>query len=215
MQEYNVKEAVSFGWTKLESNFGFLFILLAVSILINIPLGIIDCFVSESLANILGIIISTIISIGFIKIALMLHDNEKGSISDLFSHYPLFFKSFFGSILYTLIVLAGLILFIIPGIIWAIKFSFYQYFIVDQECGSLEALKRSAAITDGYKWQLFQLGLLLVVINLIGMLCLFVGLLATIPLSMIAMAYTYRKLLAKLEGEKTGTILNPQVTNPA
>ena len=136
---------------------------------------------------------------GLIKIALRFCDKEKGEFAELFSCFPLFFKYLFGSILCMLIVLGGMILLIIPGIIWSIKFQFFTYFIIDKGLGPIEALKRSSAITKGAKWDLFIFGLLLGLINLLGALCLLVGLFATIPTTIVAMAFVYRKLLAQTE----------------
>ena len=111
----------------------------------------------------------------------------------------MFFKYLIGSILYGLIVFAGTILLIIPGIIWGIQFCFYDYFIIDKGLGPIEALKRSSAITRGVKWDLFVFSLILLGINLLGALCLLIGLFATIPTTMVAIAFVYRKLLAQAE----------------
>jgi len=147
-----------------------------------------------ALLTLASAVLQIVIGMGLIRISLRFADSDKGQFADLFSCLPLFFKYLFSSILYGLIVLAGTILLIIPGIIWAIKFMFFSYFIVDQGLGPVEALKRSGAITDGAKWDLFGFGLLLFGINILGALALLIGLLATIPTSMVATAYVYRRL---------------------
>ena len=78
---------------------------------------------------------------GLIRIPLRLHDNKGVGFTDVFSCFLLFFNYLFGAILYGLIIFVGIILLIIPGIIWAIKFQFYSYFIVDEGLGPIEALK--------------------------------------------------------------------------
>ncbi|MEA3324508.1 MAG: hypothetical protein U9Q37_05135 [Euryarchaeota archaeon] len=60
-----------------------------------------------------------------------------------------------GLILYGFIVVGGLILLTIPGIIWAIKFQFFDYLIVDKGLGPIDALEKSSEITRGVKWDLF------------------------------------------------------------
>ncbi len=95
--------------------------------------------------------------------------------------------------------MVGLILLIIPGIIWAIQFCFYDYLIVDRGFGPVDALKKSSEITKGVKLDLFVFGMLLGIINLLGFICLVVGLFVTIPTTMVAMAFVYRKLLAQTE----------------
>ena len=130
---------------------------------------------------------------GLIRIPLRLHDNKGVGFTDVFSCFLLFFNYLFGAILYGLIIFGGMISLIIPGIIWAIKFQFYSYFIVDEGLGPIEALKRSSLITKGVKSNLFLFGLLLL-INVLGALCLLVGLFVTIPPVTIAVFFVYRKL---------------------
>jgi uncharacterized membrane protein len=136
---------------------------------------------------------------GLITISLKLIDGSKAELGDLFSRVHLFFKYLGGEILYGLIILAGLVLLIVPGVLWALKFALVGYFIMDRELGPVEALRKSAAATAGAKWNLFLLVLLLAGINLLGALALVVGLFATIPTTVVAVAFVYRRLLAQLE----------------
>jgi uncharacterized membrane protein len=147
-------------------------------------------------------IVSTIVSIGMIKFILAMVDGRRPEYKELFVHYRYFIKYAVGSILYALIVLAGAILLVVPGIIWAIKYQYYYVLIVDQNRGPVTAIKESGRITMGYKWELFLFGLLLILINLLGLVCLVIGLLATIPLSLLAYMYVYRALL-KRQGESS------------
>ncbi len=62
-------------------------------------------------------------------------------------------------ILFTIIVL-GLILFIIPGIYFALRFMFVIPLIVDKDLDISEAMKQSTSLTRGIKWPL--LGFILV-----------------------------------------------------
>jgi uncharacterized membrane protein len=208
-QKFSKKEALQFGWNTLKSNLGFFIGLLIVYGLLYAVPFIIAGKAWE--ANIfLGVILyiadfalTIIISMGLVKIALRFCDNEKGSFGDLFSQYRLFFKYLFATILYALIVFGGTLLLIVPGVIWGIKFWFYDYFIIDKKLGPIEALKKSSAITKGVKWDLFVFSLLLLGINLLGALSLLIGLFATIPTTMVAAAFVYRKLLARIEAVET------------
>jgi uncharacterized membrane protein len=44
-----------------------------------------------------------------------------------------------GAIVVMLIVLGGTILFIVPGIVWWITYSFYSYFIVEKKVSAMES----------------------------------------------------------------------------
>lgn len=204
-KNFSKSEAVRFGWNTMKSNLGFFiclliltellfnvpFIIAGMIIGVNVPLGIVFLVAGYALA--------IVISMGLVKIALRFCDNEKGRFADLFSQYRLFFKYLFASILYGLIVFGGTLLLIIPGIIWGIKFWFCAYFVIDKRLGPIEALKRSSAITRGVKWNLFVFSLMLIGINLLGALALLIGLFATIPTTMVAAAFVYRRLLAQTE----------------
>ncbi len=144
-------------------------------------------------------IISILTSIGLIKIAIKLFDNKKCSFVNFFNNFSLFFKYLLGSILYGLIVFIGMLLLIVPGIIWSLKFYFFSYLIVDKNLTPVTALKQSARITEGSKKDLLVFGVLLGLINLAGALCLIVGLFVTIPTSVVAMTFVYKKLLARYE----------------
>lgn len=187
---------------------GILLVVALVAILQSIIGELTDKEISLGLYSILWavsiafLVLSIVMDMGLIRISLRFCDQEKGRFSELFNCYPLFFRYFIGSILYGLIVLGGLVLLIIPGIIWAIKFQFFGYFIVDKKTGPIEALKRSAAITKGAKRNLFLFAILLGFINILGALFFIVGLFATIPTTMVALAFVYRKLLSHSQAEQ-------------
>jgi uncharacterized membrane protein len=73
------------------------------------------------------------------------------------------------------------------------------YLIVDKNLGPIEAIKKSWSVTRGNTWNLFFFGILLGLINILGMVCLLVGLFITIPLGMLATTFVYRKLLLQSE----------------
>ena len=105
-----------------------------------------------------------------------------------------------------MIVLSGIILLIIPGIIWSVKYSFVGYFIVDKGLGPIEALKESSLITNGAKQDLFLFWSLISVVNFLGVLAFFIGLFVTIPITVVAIGFVYRKLLNKTEDAQITTL---------
>lgn len=207
-KKFSKGEAIRFGWNTMKSNLGFfiglLIIVGLITVILYVPqwLMVKDAPDLASILSIVAVVLEIIIEMGMIKIALKFADNSKAELGDLFSCVPLIPKYLIASILYGLIVLGGMILVIIPAIIWGIKFHFFSYFIVDKGEGPIEALKRSSSITMGAKWDLFLFALLIIGINILGFLALVIGLFATIPTSMVAIAFVYRKLLAQAEVAK-------------
>ncbi len=214
------KEAIKYGWGIMKTNFWFFVgIIIVAGLIVGIPSNIADRLNDPDLCllgfifNIIAGVARAIISIGLIKIALIFLNKEKPEFKELFNFKGSFWRFIGGSILYGLIVVAGFVLLIIPGIYWAIKYQWFGYCIVDQKLGPVQALKKSAQMTDTVKWQLLGFGLVMTGINILGFLCLFIGLFATIPTTLLATAFVYRKLLSQTESAQA-TIPAPQEKKP-
>jgi uncharacterized membrane protein len=73
-------------------------------------------------------------------------------------------------------------------------FMFATYLVIDKNMAPMDALKESRRMTYGHKWNLFLFGLGLIGINILGFLALIIGLLVSLPVTMLAMAHAYRTL---------------------
>jgi hypothetical protein len=159
-------------------------------VMVQVPSAKIPLYVLKLVFWLIGIGIQ----LGMMKICLKLSRGEHAELNDLFSCYHLLFKYLLSSICFLAIFILGMFLLIIPGIIFGLKYQFYGYLIIDQGAGPIEALKKSSALTRDVKWNLFVFHILLILINFGGVLCLFVGLFVTIPITAVAVAYVYRNL---------------------
>lgn len=202
---FSIEQSISFGWDRMKKHIGFFIILLIGVGGLSFFSELILRFIPENQAviglffSITYIVVSLVIHMGLIKVALRITDENRADFNDMFSTLPLTGKLFISAILYALIVIVGCFLLIIPGIIWAIQFWFFDYFIVDRNMGPIEALKKSSEMTRGNKMNIFLLFILLALINAGGVLCLGIGLFATIPTAMTARAYVYRVLSGGIE----------------
>ncbi len=199
--KFLIDEAIQFGWQIMKKNFfffvGILLFIIAIQLL-PVILTNIDLFASDIasiITYLLVMLVGIIVGMGAIKISLNFCDHKKSSFSTLFSQYRLFFIYLLTTIIYSLIVLLGFILFIIPGIYLAIRFAFFEYFIIDKKMGVIQSLKESWKITKGNFWGLFAFYFIVIIINILGALTLLLGLFVTIPITMIAWAFIYRRLL--------------------
>ncbi|MDD5527802.1 MAG: DUF975 family protein [Patescibacteria group bacterium] len=202
------KESIKTGWSIARDNFIF-FLLAAITLIIFsslrnfVPLNAIKNHPQLGLLAfvlfVISIFFSILLDLGIIKAILELLDGKKPKFKELFSLSDRVINMFISSLLCFLIVLGGLILFIVPGIIWGLKFSLYRYFIVEKNAGPIEALKLSSQATKGAKWNLFLFGFICVGINILGALCLGIGLFFTIPLTWVAEVFIYRKLTSQME----------------
>jgi len=82
--------------------------------------------------------------------------------------FSLFGRFIWTSLLYILIVLGGIILFIIPGIIWSVRYVFAPYAVIVEGIGGKEALSLSKTLTEDSLWAIgwreFVFGLLFLLI---------------------------------------------------
>ena len=197
--KFSKSEAIKFGWSVMKANFLFFLGILFVIVVVNIVFsGFMGLFKKAPflymIFNLASVALGMIINMGVIKIVLKFYDKQKPEFADLYKQYRLILNYFLGSLLCGLAVVAGFILFIIPGIYLGIKLQFFGYFIVDKKMGPVEALKASWAITKGSFWNLFLFGLVCIGVNILGVMALGIGLLVTIPTTMMAVAFVYRKL---------------------
>lgn len=123
------------------------------------------------------------------KLLLRFHDKgaEPFSLKLFFSQFDLgmIVKLLLTAMLFNILIGAGLILLIIPGIYLAVKFIFVFFNIIDTDCGIIEAFRRSYHRTNGNFWRL--LALLLIA-------ALLLNLIITIPISVLMMIHAYRQL---------------------
>jgi len=207
-KDFDIGEAIKVGWGMMKDNLGFFIVLCIVYMVVEVISQVIAGLgqgTEAALPIIVTWLISTLISTyiyfgAYYKIPLAFCDKEKAEISDLAIPMNTFLNMFICYICYTLIVLAGIVLLIVPGIIFAIMFRMSFFLILDKGYGPIEALKESAKLTKGVRGKLFLLGIMQFLVVLAGFLCLIVGLFAAVPTVIMAEVYVYRKLLQDHEG---------------
>ena len=136
-------------------------------------------------------ILSVYMSAGILRIMLRVVRGEETRVEDLFADPKLIPHYLVASLLYGLIIFAGFLLLIVPGVVWSIKYGMFGYFLVERKAGIMDSFRQSAALTYGAKWQLFALALATMGIVLLGLLAFFVGVFFALPLVSLANAYAY------------------------
>lgn len=198
MNTFSVGEALKVGWEKTKSNFLLWVAMLATTVVINM---IISWFQDQAgdgvvtlIIGLIGYVVGATIELGILAVALQLIDNRPATYTDIFSMYPYVGRFLIATILGGFMIVLGLIVFIIPGIYIALRLSQTGFIIADWKLSAIPALKKSWEITRGQTLQLFFLCLVIMVLNVAGAIFFLIGLVITIPVSTMAMAYVYRKL---------------------
>lgn len=194
-------DLIKMGWTKTKEKIGFLIGATVVAgLAVYVPSAILMAigmqtrypFVFILLAMLVMLFVGSLVGVGFTRIALGIVDGKQVSIGDLFKGTDRVLPYLGTIILYSLIVFGGTLLFIFPGIIWSLKYVYAPILAVDKGLGPMEALKASAALTDGVKWDILAFQGVLGYVVLIGYACLFVGVIVAIPVVMLATFGMYR-----------------------
>ena len=200
---FTAKEAVVYGWKTFKTNWKFLVTAYIIIFVLSMIPNFSYDWARENqpsisfIFQIIGWLVKMITSIGIIVISLKFVDKKKPELADIYQHYKLLINYFFGSVLYGLVIAAGLILLIVPGIIWGIKYQFTTYLIIDKKMSPIEAFKESGKMTKGFNLKLFYLGLAFIGLTVIGLITLGVGFIIIWPIISLAGAYVYRKLSLK------------------
>jgi uncharacterized membrane protein len=195
---FGIGECVSYGWKAYWKNLGPLLLITLVIIVIDVVIsGIGQATGNRAIAvifSLIGWIVGLLLAFGLIRATIAVTKGEKPEVAMLFQTDG-FGPYIIASILFGIATFIGLILCIIPGLIFAVVYHFYGYAIVENpSLGPTDALKRAADISRGHRWELFGLFIVLILINIVGLIACLVGVIFTSGISAVAIAYAYRSL---------------------
>ncbi|MHA7134144.1 DUF2189 domain-containing protein [Oerskovia turbata] len=152
-------------------------------------------FVNVLVATV-GIIISYLIAAFYARGAL---DETQGRKPDVGAFFRIanVGNVLLAAFLVAVMTIIGTFLCILPGIAVAIFSAFVYFFTLDKEQDAITAIKSSWSLVAKNFGSVFLLLLALFGINILGFLVCLIGLLVTLPLSYIALAYAYRRLVGE------------------
>lgn len=204
MKTFSIKAAFKEGWEIWKQHKKVITIATLIMILLEILSD--DRIHGFAIIAFIIFIVSFVIDMGWLKMLLKVTNGEEPKVKDLIEHTHLIWKYLGVTIVVTLIVIGGLILLIIPGIYWGLKYLFATFLVLDKDISIRESLRESARMTEGVKWKLLGFSILACLVAALGVLVLGVGLLVTIPVSTLAFLSVYKKLShahhhSEVEGE--------------
>jgi uncharacterized membrane protein len=188
------------GWHQMWKYFLELFLIGIIGWVIGIPSGMEGWAQGETSAvttiGIIGFIYGILVvgptdfgvSFAYLKAA----RSDKLEIGNMFEAFRNYWNTVLANILVGVIVVIGLILLIIPGIIFACKLAFTPYLVVDRKMEVIEAIKASWRMTDGHAWTVFLIGLLAIPICIAGLICFGVGIIVSIMWIRLTFASLYQ-----------------------
>jgi uncharacterized membrane protein len=216
---FAVGDAISYGWRTVTSNLGpwilVALIFIGVNVAWNLITGSFDRFTdsydfgdtsfaaasgitfTSVLLSVLGAIISYLITAFLTRGAL---DESAGRRPDVAAFFRIgnVVNVVLAAFLVTILTTVGLVLCILPGIAVAIFSAFVFYFTLDRGQDAISAIRSSWSVVAKNFGSVFLLLLALFGINVLGAIPCGLGLFVTIPLSYVAVAFAYRRLVGQV-----------------
>ena len=186
MKTFSKKEILKKSWIDVKANVWFLASLYLLFVIVISITSDWDIF--NTLLSVLGNLIFVLVSIRIIN-------KEKVGYSSLFDGitFNMYLNYLAAYILVGLFVIVSFFLLIFPAFIVGSMLSMTPFILADgKEKNFWKAMKMSKKMTYGYKWKIVGFWFVLIGINILDLLALGVGLLVTLPLSLIAIAYVYK-----------------------
>lgn len=213
---YNLEPTVgsSYGmsWEVMKKNFLELLLVLVIYFAVGIPFGIGRIGAQASgmgpggvilglFSIAFGLFVIAPVAYGMALVFLKVIRGEKFDVADIFEGFKEnYLQIILANLLVFAIVFAGLILLIIPGIIFACKLAFVPYLVMDKKMEAIDAVKTSWSMTTGHTITIFLIGLLSIPIVLMGLLLLVVGIIPAIIWCEGASAAIYHAVDMELNG---------------
>ncbi|NOY51592.1 MAG: hypothetical protein GXO88_13645 [Chlorobi bacterium] len=193
-EPFNSTVGTSFniGWDLINSKFGNLLLITLLGVAFQI---IVQYFIRGSdyglhgnsvSYGLIGILFSVLIvmpyffGINYVNLQLVI--GEAFNIADAFKGFDYIYLNVMLAGMFRIVIIGiGLVLLIVPGIIFACRLSFVPYLVIDKQLTAIDAIKTSWAMTNGHAITIFMMFLLSIPIVILGLLALLVGI---IPASM-------------------------------
>ena len=188
-----VGTALSYGFNKYFANVGPVLGVIAIAIVAQLLVQLIELpvtsLVGRLLFSIIGLVVGAIVSLGIYKTALMITAGAVPTISEAFS-YDRWGEWLGFSIVYGLMVGIGLALCIVPGLVVLALFGMAPFFFIDRGMTLGQALtaSREAATSRGFWLPV----LVSIFVGALGLVACLIGVFVTAPAAYIAVAFLYR-----------------------
>ena len=194
----SINRAIQTGWEATSRYIGFYVTLVLILVLFSlIPSVTENAFAGQewitSTINALFVVLIALVTLGMVRTSLKSVDRQEPTVKELF-HTHLFFHYIAAAVLYLALFIGGLVLFVVPGIYWGLKYQFATYLVIDKRLKLNDAFEESARMVKGHEWDLFAYWLVMFLLNLFGLAFFIVGIVITLPVTIVGYSYLYREL---------------------
>ena len=201
LPEPAVSSLLQHGWETMKKNFPELLLVFFLQLLLSLPVSLSNVLRSDDFSFGMGfyglfsvaygIIVLLPVSYGSSWVFLKAVRGESFKVTDIFFAFQSFLNVIISGLLVGLIICAGCVLLIVPGIIFACKLVFVPYLVLDEKMEATEAIRKSWKMTKGFSWTIFWLAIVSFFIVIAGLICLVVGVIPAVIWIELAFAAIY------------------------
>jgi hypothetical protein len=199
-----IEESIAVGWAVTKKRFLPIFLYSCLAgLLAFIPSALAALahdFLERNLLFVLLLSVVTMVFVsvsmlGIIKMNIMFKRGQEFTFDDFLSVGNCLLSYAGALILTAIVVTTGFCFFIIPGIIFAIRLSMTDYFLVDRKMGPLQAMSASWTATRGCVGMLILFAGTMHLLMTLGFLALVIGAIPAYMVMMVARAQVYDRLV--------------------
>ena len=178
------------GWELLKSNFGpivgaTLVVIIVAAVANAIPL----------LGYLSGLLLGGVFNGGLYYFYMKKIRGQPTDLGDAFSGFTLALGPLvLTGLVVTLMVLAGLVCLILPGIYLAVAYSFAYMLVIDRKMEFWAAMEVSRRVITAQWWRMLALMIVGGIIAVLGLLGFIIGIFITLPICIGALVYAYEDL---------------------
>ena len=144
--------------------------------------------------HILFLLAFSSLSVGIHRMALQAVDGGVPTLSVLRNAFTGAFTYLLAILMYSAAVLAGLLLFILPGIYLAVRYALFLHVLASEDRTLSGAFREAALLSEHRWWALFRFFGVATILNIAGACLLGIGLLVAFPVLVLAGASMFRTL---------------------
>ncbi|AZS52011.1 DUF975 family protein [Entomomonas moraniae] len=201
--DFSIGDVIARAWEKVNGVKLPLFVALLIIMVINTIINVFLEIIPEQAAIVFNIALSIAacgLSTNFTIIALKHLRGEKliDALKCFYSLSNIYITLVIATVVATILVVFGFLLFIIPGIYLSIGYCLMQWIIIDHpEVSPWQALEISRKIVTKHWFKFFGLYFILTIILIISVIPLGIGLIWTLPLTILAPGVVYQIIFEK------------------
>jgi len=199
-----IEESIAVGWAVTKKRFLPIFLYTSLALLLAFLPSALAALAHDFLEHntpfvlllsLVTVVFVSVSTLGIIKMNILFKRGQEFTFDDFLSVGNCLLNYAGAVILNAIVIMTGFLFFIIPGIIFAIRLSMTDYFLVDRKMGPLQAMSASWTATRGCVGMLILFAGTMHLLMTLGTLAFVIGMIPAYMVMMVARAQVYDRLV--------------------